>query len=81
VTCGLFTPCGVAGPKLVRRSEPLEGCAASPEAGSCLPRHLPMPCQRLSVKDAEGAAQRSKILDGEGHGHNLSRAARHPHQP
>ena len=36
-----------------------------------------MPCRRLAVKDAEGAAQRSKILDGEGHGHTLSRAARH----
>ena len=40
-----------------------------------------MPCQRLAVKDAEGAAQRAKLLDGEGHGHNLSRAARHPRPP
>jgi hypothetical protein len=31
-----------------------------------------MPCQRLAVKDAEGAAQRAKLLDGEGHGHTLS---------
>jgi hypothetical protein len=38
-----------------------------------------MPCQRLAVKDAEGAAQRSKILDGEGHGHTLRRAARLQH--
>jgi hypothetical protein len=37
-----------------------------------------MPCRRLAVRDAEGAAQRSKILDGEGHGHTLSRAARPP---
>ena len=35
-----------------------------------------MPCQRLAVKDAAGAAQRAKLLDGEGHGHTLSRAAR-----
>jgi hypothetical protein len=40
-----------------------------------------MPCQRLAVKDAEGAAQRAKLLDGEGHGHNLSRVARHERQP
>src|SRR5216683_4160734 len=46
-----------------------------------LPLHLPMPCQRLAVKDAEGAAQRSKILDGEGHGHTLSRAARPERAP
>ena len=38
-----------------------------------------MPCQRLAVKDAAGAAQRSKILYGEGHGHTLSRAARPLH--
>jgi len=37
-----------------------------------------MPCQRLAVKDAEGAAQRAKLLDGEGHGHTLSRVARPP---
>jgi len=37
------------------RAPPLEGCAASLEAGSCLPLPLPMPCQRLAVKDAEGA--------------------------
>ena len=60
----------------------MEGCAASPEAGSLACRSLlPMPCQRLAVKDAEGVAQRSKILDGEGHGHTLSRAARLPHHP
>jgi hypothetical protein len=40
-----------------------------------------MPCQRLAVKDAAGAAQRSKILDGEWHGYTLSRAARLPHTP
>jgi hypothetical protein len=40
-----------------------------------------MPCRRLAVKDAEGAAQRAKLLDGEGHGHILSRAARPEHQP
>ena len=40
-----------------------------------------MPCQRLAVKDAEGAAERAKLLDGEGHGHTLSRAARPPRQP
>jgi hypothetical protein len=42
----------------------------------CLPLNLPMPCRRLAVKDAEGAAQRAKLLDGEGHGHTLRRAAR-----
>jgi len=36
---------------------------------------------RLAVKDAEGAAQRAKLLDREGHGHTLSRAARRQHQP
>jgi len=36
----------------------------------------------MAVKDARSrAAQRSKILDGEGHGHTLSRAARPQHQP
>ena len=57
-------------------SRTLQGCAADSEAGYCLPFHLLMLCQRLAVKVAEGAAQRSKILDGERHGHNLSRAAR-----
>jgi hypothetical protein len=28
-----------------------------------------MPCRRLAVKDAGGAAQRAKLLDGEWHGH------------
>jgi hypothetical protein len=59
----------------------LEGCAAPSEAGTCLPLHLPMPCQRLAVKDAAGAAQRSKILDSEWHGYTLSRAARSSHTP
>ena len=59
----------------------LEGCAAASEAGTCLPLHLPMPCQSLAVKDAAGAAQRSKILDGEWHGYTLSRAARSSHTP
>jgi len=59
----------------------LEGCAAPSEAGTCLPLHLPMPCPRLAVKDAAGAAQRSKILDSEWHGHTLSRAARSSHTP
>jgi hypothetical protein len=45
------------------------------QAPAC-PSLLPMPCRRLAVKDAAGAAQRSKILDGEGHGHTLRRAAR-----
>jgi|SRR5271165_345571 len=27
----------------------------------CLPLQLPMPCRRLAVKDAEGAAERSKM--------------------
>jgi hypothetical protein len=39
-----------------------------------------MPCQRLAVKDAAGAAKRSKILDGEWHGDTLSRAT-WPHTP
>jgi hypothetical protein len=56
-------------------------CGVPLRQAPCLPLHLPMPCQRLAVKDAVGAAQRSKILDGEGHGHTLSRAAQHPHRP
>jgi hypothetical protein len=46
-----------------------------------LPLNLPMPCQRLAVKDAAGAAQRAKLLDREGHGHTVSRAARQPRPP
>jgi|SRR6516165_9181676 hypothetical protein len=62
----------------VAGSRTLEGCAAPAEAGTCLPLHLPMPCQRLAVKDAAGAGQRSKILDGEWHGHTpLDGAAAH----
>jgi len=41
----------------------------------------PMPCRWLAVKDAEGAAARSKILKGDGTAISSGRAARSRHSP
>ncbi len=50
---GVWHACGTG---TLTMAGPVEGCAASAEAGSCLPLQLPRPCRRLAVKDAEGAA-------------------------
>ena len=75
---GVWHACGT---EILPRSDLSRAARRPLRQAPRLPLHLPRPCRRLAVKDAEGAAQRSKILDGEGHGHNLSCAARPPCRP